>query len=86
MKKVRIMLSAVAVLAIVGSALAFNAKSPSTLCVFQQNGTSTCPLVGTSDDAENIGTGTQYVTPKITTCPISVANSLCNEEVSFTLE
>ena len=86
MQKIKIMLSIAAVVAVVGSALAFKGKSPNTFCVYQQNGTATCLLVGYSDDATVIGNGVMYVVVKIGVCAANVPNALYNEEVSYTLE
>ncbi len=54
MKKVKIMLTAITVLAVVGGALAFKAKSYSAACVYSLNGTGTeCPLIGLRDFNNN---------------------------------
>ena len=88
MRKVRILISAAAISVIVGNALAFNAKSPSSFCIYQQNGTSTCLLVGLSDDAEVVSPtrGQMYVQPNFSTCPSSVQVGLCTETLCWTLE
>ena len=88
MKKVRILLSAVAVLAIVGGALAFKAKSPSTFCVYQTlncTSTSPCSFIAVSDDATVISPtgGCGFVLNKVGNCPSSVSASLCIAVIAY---
>jgi len=48
MKRAKVMLSAIAVVAVVGGALAFKANKMTGFCLYQKTSSTTCPRVGTA--------------------------------------
>jgi len=84
MKKVKIMLTAVAVMAVVGGALAFNVKAQK-FCYYKIIGNE-CPLVNQPFLTTFIGAGDQTVIVKpVTGCP-ALAPLTCTASFSTTID
>lgn len=93
MKRVKIMLSAICVMAIVAGALAFKAKTEA-VCVYARTitvnppSTTTCPLVGTGVfSITTAGATTQYASflPTVAnSCP--TATTVCSQSKTLTIE
>jgi len=73
MKKVRIMLSAIVVMAVVGGALAFNTKSPN-FCLYQIDDDGACPSIDTYSTHGLVGAGNQTT---LTSCPATTDPAIC---------
>lgn len=78
MTKVKIMLGAVAVVAIVGSALAFRAVKADRFCLYQKQTPTFCPLVETlSTFTTIIPEGIETITPTVNgVCATTTTNPL----------
>jgi len=84
MKKVKVMLTAVLVMAVVGIVLAFNLKGQ-TFCRYKING-GTCPLIDRPWITQLLGAGDQTVITKAAWgCPAFQPTDLCTRSFNVTL-
>jgi hypothetical protein len=88
MNRVKIMFAAIAVVAIVGGALAFKAKTFNGQCIYSKPGDE-CALVGsfvtTNEGGTLLETTGTYIT-RIGNCPATQAVANCNATFSYKVE
>jgi hypothetical protein len=92
MKKVKIMLSAILVIALVAGALAFKAKNFLTFCAYSRittAGQPTCTFLAkglySTTDLPAI-TGTILTVPVSGNCTTTTATALCTTQITLTVE
>lgn len=90
MKRVKIMLSAVLVMAVVAGALAFKAKKSVRFCVYTHTASTSCPFLTTdfsiTTPTVNGDPTTIYVTtldPQVAPCPTT---TVCTNTLKITAE
>jgi hypothetical protein len=83
MKKVKIMLSAIVVLTVVGGALAFKAKTDE-FCLYQIEGT-TCPSINILESYNGTLSNGNQTVRDISDCPTQVPKSECTVTVLNTV-
>ena len=83
MKKVKIMLAAIAVVAVVGGTLAFKARV-SSICHYKINAAKECPRVNFLLTATDIGAGEETILA--TPCPAATDPEICTRKFNFELD